>query len=389
MSILRSAGGALLAGVLVLTFAGAAVAKSPPASPGTSGPTLEGTGWALQQLAVDATLTDVPSDVAATLFLQDGQASGAAGCNTFAGDYTIDADALTFGPMMSTMMICEGEKASTEAAYLAGFPLVASYSVDGDALSLLDGSGDPVVTFAAVATQPIAGSWIVTSYNTERNDMAPPLTGSILTAVFGADGTIEGHSGCNHFSGPYTIDGDGIAIGPLASTLVACGSSDLQDQETQYLALLTASDKWSQEAGLLELVDTGGAGRQTTVIFSAASDAAYLGSWEVTGYDDGSGAVVSPVSGSTLTAVFHPDGTIEGNAGCNAFSGPYTAIGTSMTIGPLATTRMACSSPALDTQEQQLLTALQSVATWEADDGITLRDWGGATKVTLTAASGE
>ena len=60
-----------------------------------------------------------------------------------------------------------------------------------------------------------------------------------------------------------------------------------------------------------------------------------------------------------------------------------------MTIGPLATTRMACSSPALDTQEQQFLTALQSVATWEADEGITLRDWGGAMKVSLTAASRE
>lgn len=389
MSILRSAGRALLASVIVLAFTGAAVAESPPASPGTSGPTLEGTGWALQQLAVDATLMDVPSDVAATLFLQDGQASGAAGCNTFSGDYTIDGDALAFGPMMSTMMICEGEKASTEASYLAGFPLVASYAVDGDTLSLLDASGAPLLTYAAVTAQPITGSWVVTSYNTDRNDMAPPLTGSILTAAFREDGTIEGNSGCNHFSGPYTVEGDGIAIGPLASTRVACGSSELQDQETQYLALLTASDKWSQNAGVLELVDTGGVGRQTTVVFSAANDAAYLGSWEVTGFDDGSGAVVSPVSGSTLTAVFLRDGTIEGSAGCNVFSGPYTAIGTSMTIGPLATTRMACSSPALDTQEQQFLTALQSVAAWEADDGMTLRDWGGATKVVLTAAPSE
>ena len=389
MSILRSVGGALLAGILVLVFAGAAVAKSPPESPGTSGPALEGTEWALQQLAVDAALTDVPSDVVATLFLQDGQASGAAACNTFSGDYTLDGDALTFGPMLSTMMVCEGEKASTEASYLAAFPLVASYSLDGEALSLLDGSGDPVLAYAAVTAQPIAGSWTVTSYNTDRNDMAPPLTGSILTAVFGADGTIEGGAGCNHFSGPYTIDGDGIAIGPLAATLVACAPSELQDQETRYLDALLASDRWSQEAGVLELVDTGGVGRQTTVIFSAANDAAYLGSWEVAGFDDGSGAVVSPVSGSTLTAVFHLDGTIEGNAGCNAFSGPYTAVGTSMTIGPLATTRMACSSPALDTQEQQFLSALQGVATWEADDGITLRDWGGSTKVTLTPASRE
>jgi heat shock protein HslJ len=389
MSILRPASGALLASILILVFAGASVAKSKAESTGSSGPALEGTEWALQQLAVDAALTDVSSGVVATLFLRDGQASGAAGCNTFSGDYSIDGDALSFGPIRSTMMICEGEKATTEASYLASLPLVASYSVDGETLSLLDGSRDPVLTYAAITAQPIVGSWVVTSYNTNRNDMAPPITGSLLTAEFGADGTVEGNAGCNHFSGPYTIDGDAIGIGPLASTLVACAPSDLHDQEAQYLALLTAADKWSQTAGVLELVDTGGVGRQTTVVFSAATDAAYLGSWEVAGFDDGSGAVVSPVSGSTLTAVFLRDGTIEGNAGCNAFSGPYTAVGTTMTIGPLATTRMACSSPALDTQEQQYLTALQSVAAWEADDGITLRDWDGSTKVSLAAASRE
>ncbi len=384
MSIWRSTGGPLLAGVLVLTLAGASVAKTPPAS----GPRLEGAQWALQQLVVDAALTDVPSDVAATLFLQDGRASGAAGCNTFSGDYTVDGDALTFGPMLSTMMICEDQKASTEASYLSAFPLVVGYTVDGETLSLLDASGDALMTYAAATPQSITGTWIVTSYNTKRNDMAPPITGSILTAVFGPDGTIEGSSGCNHFSGPYTIDGDGIAVGPLASTLVACGSGELQDQETQYLALLTASDKWSLDGGL-ELVETGGVGRQTTVAFSAANDAAYIGSWVVSGFVDASGDVIPPVGGSTPTAVFHLDGTIEGNTGCNAFSGPSAVIGTSMTIGPLATTRMACSSPALDTQEQQLLTALQSVAAWESDDGITLRDLDGATKVTLTPASSE
>ncbi len=91
----------------------------------------------------------------------------------------------------------------------------------------------------------------------------------------------------------------------------------------------------------------------------------------------------------SAATLFLQDGQASGDAGCNTFSGPYTAIGTSMTIGPLATTRMACSSPALDTQEQQHLTALQSVATWEADEGITLRDLGGAMRVSLTAASRE
>ena len=118
--------------------------------------------------------------------------------------------------------------------------------------------------------------------------------------------TLEGSSGCNHFTGSYTVDGDDIAIGPLSSTRMACASPELQAQETAYLAALAATNKWSQSGVDMELVDSTGAGKDTTVKLTAESEPSYIGSWEVTGYDKGNGSVVAPVADSTLTAVFRP-----------------------------------------------------------------------------------
>ena len=133
------------------------------------------------------------------------------------------------------------------------------------------------------------------------------------------------------------------------------------------------------------LVDSSGAGKDTTVKLTAESEPSYVGSWQVTGYDRGNGSVVTPVAGSTLTAVFSLDGTIAGNSGCNTYSGPYTVSGWSMTVGPLASSRAACASAELNTQEQQYQAALQAVTTWATDaNGIVLRNAGGASLVTLS-----
>jgi heat shock protein HslJ len=36
------------------------------------------------------------------------------------------------------------------------------------------------------------------------------------------DGTLSGNAGCNEYSGPYTVTGNQIKIGPLTSTMMAC-----------------------------------------------------------------------------------------------------------------------------------------------------------------------
>jgi heat shock protein HslJ len=50
------------------------------------------------------------------------------------------------------------------------------------------------------------------------------------------------------------------------------------------------------------------------------------------------------IAGTTVTATFDA-GALNGSAGCNNFNGSYETDGTSLTIGPLASTAMFCGDP--------------------------------------------
>ncbi|QJP13571.1 META domain-containing protein [Starkeya sp. ORNL1] len=74
------------------------------------------------------------------------------------------------------------------------------------------------------------------------------------------------------------------------------------------------------------------------------------------------------------------DGRISGTGGCNRIMGKARVEGATITLGPLATTRMACS-PAVMDQERKFLAALEAVRSWRID---TVRH-----KLVLLGAKGE
>jgi heat shock protein HslJ len=78
-----------------------------------------------------------------------------------------------------------------------------------------------------------------------------------------------------------------------------------------------------------------------------------------------------PVSGAeTPTLQFAADGSsVSGTGGCNQFSGAYTQNGTSLSIGPLAYTRLACGDPAGNTQETAYFQALESTTRYSIERG--------------------
>jgi heat shock protein HslJ len=63
------------------------------------------------------------------------------------------------------------------------------------------------------------------------------------------------------------------------------------------------------------------------------------------------------------------DGRVQGSTGCNSFNGPYRAGGTTVTFGPLATTRRACADPALGDVERRMLDILQSADGYRVGSG--------------------
>ena len=77
--------------------------------------------------------------------LQNGTASGTGGCNQYSGPYTLDGDSLTFGDMTSTLRLCEGAGGMVETYYFADLPAVATWAIEGDALTLSADDGQPVV----------------------------------------------------------------------------------------------------------------------------------------------------------------------------------------------------------------------------------------------------
>ena len=61
---------------------------------------------------------------------------------------------------------------------------------------------------------------------------------------------VSGTGGCNTFNGIYTTDGDTISFGPLASTMMACEPS-IMEQETVYLAALDGATAYTVDGDTL------------------------------------------------------------------------------------------------------------------------------------------
>ncbi len=69
---------------------------------------------------------------------------------------------------------------------------------------------------------------------------------------------------------------------------------------------------------------------------------------------------------------FQPDGRVIGHAGCNRFFGSYVATDTTLDVGPLGATRMACAPEVMD-REMAFLQMIESATGYTlANSSITL-----------------
>jgi heat shock protein HslJ/uncharacterized lipoprotein NlpE involved in copper resistance len=210
-----------------------------------------------------------------------------------------------------------------------------------------------------------------------------PLVPNATATIRFETGRVQGSDGCNTYSGPYATTGGGFRLsGGLVSTRRAC-PEPVMKQADAFLAALAKARSTRVGDGRLSLLDEGG-----SVLASFAVQLQDLAgtSWEVTGYNNGRQAVVSVVIGTTITLRFGADGTLSGSAGCNRYTGSYTASGESLDIGPVAATRKMCPSPErIMEQETEFLKALDMVARARVDgDALELRTSGGALAIRAT-----
>ena len=219
-------------------------------------------------------------------------------------------------------------------------------------------------------------TWKLTSYAVAGT--STPVPADVFVDARFAGGTVAGSSGCNVYSGPATVSGTTLKVGQLTGTLMAC-EGPAGEVETAYLAHLGKATTFTATADALTIFDPDG---KASLVYAAGPANPLIGEWVVTGYNDGKGGVTTPAAGTTLTANFTAD-AVSGSSGCNTFSGSYKLDGLNVTIGPLASTRMACEQAVMD-QETAFLTALQTPSTVEQGGAnVSLRDAAGATQVTF------
>lgn len=121
-----------------------------------------------------------------------------------------------------------------------------------------------LIAFALGSSGELEGrNWVVDELSIGGSP-TPPGEGATITALF-EDGVVSGISGCNSYSGGYETAGGSISFGPIATTLMACEGT-LLDQEQLYLSLLAESDSYVVDGDTLTLRSSG------TVLVSYTSD---------------------------------------------------------------------------------------------------------------------
>jgi heat shock protein HslJ len=214
---------------------------------------LEGTAWVL-----DVAALGLPGgEGIPTAELRDGTVSGSTGCNRFTGGFTKARSKLSFGSIATTRRAGSPAAMAVEREYLGRLGRVASFRISGDELTLFDAAGDALLVYAA-SRPTIEGSWEITGYlMVSGNGFSSTVIDSAPSAVFGADGSMSGGTGCNTFRGAYEIDGATISIGPLRTTRMAC-PPELAEQEAGILKSLDAASSFSLAPGTATLLNAAG-----------------------------------------------------------------------------------------------------------------------------------
>jgi heat shock protein HslJ len=228
------------------------------------------------------------------------------------------------------------------------------------------------VTMPGADTGLVAGStlantgWQLVSFNSE-NSQVPVTTDSKITLKFNGDGSMGGSGGINHYFGSFTQNGNSITFGPVGCTEMA-GPQALMDQESTYFILLDSTRSFQVSKSTLELSDATG---RVVLVFRSDNSGSSNGpavknpatvlpgtEWQLSSYSDGT-TVVTGQDIRTITMKFDDSGNISGFSGVNSYFGSYRLDSDAISIGPLASTKMA-GPESLMTLEQLYFNLLNS-----------------------------
>jgi len=217
------------------TGASGSAASSPSGRVG--GSELDGASFVATE--VTGTHTIAPNSTI-TLTFEGGSLSANAGCNTMAGRYLAVGGKLTAPQLASTMMACDDALMAQDtwlAAFLASGP---TYTLDGDTLTLTNGTDTVVLGPAPSGAQVLESTgWKVTDVQT-ITDQANTMTAvdpTLSAWMRFQDGEVAFNNSCNLGGGPVEIGDDTLTFGALRTTLIFCDGPSGQLEQTMSAVL--------------------------------------------------------------------------------------------------------------------------------------------------------
>jgi heat shock protein HslJ len=231
-----------LAAIALLVAACSSTGVAGNENAGGTGGELQAQQWVLRSYASEGALTIVPDDLYADADFRAQRVRGFAGCNDYDAVYRTGGRTLLISMPRLTLMSCGEVADAFQTSFITLLQQSRFYNVRDEILTIRGSDLGVLLVFDAAPANPLLGSWVVTSY-ADAGSVKAPLPGTELTTTFRL-GKVGGSSGCNTFQGPYTTTGNAAAIGPLATTRIAC-ADDVMAQETAFLAAL-------QGVGLVE-----------------------------------------------------------------------------------------------------------------------------------------
>jgi heat shock protein HslJ len=198
--------------------------------------------------------------------------------------------------------------------------------------------------------------WQLTEAALADGTVHVPDDPSRYTIQFLADGQVSARADCNQVGGSYEVDGVGLTLSNLTTTLVGCPEGSLGSEYGSWLESV-AGFELTDDALVLSLDDG------STLRFAPALVGVV---WEWQQFISSNNAVVAPEEPEQYTLQFQADGSVLVQADCNRGGGSYVTDGPTIAIERIGLTRMACPA---DSLANEFVTHLEEVSSFVFTEG--------------------
>lgn len=244
----------LLAVVLVLAACAGGARPNGPAAPAPDD--LRGE-WLMTGIVEDGEPVPLPDGVEGTLTVDRTKLGGTAFCNSFGGDYRLDAGRLEIDELLMTVMACTGDVGDAEGRYLRALnasDLRATVAdghlvVAGDGVELRFAPRPPVLADDLVGT-----SWLLQGVTADG--LSTIALGAPALLEFRSDRTFAAGTGCGAVSGTWDARPDGVSSS-VTDHEADC-PADLREQDAHVAGVLGDGFDADISPGRLTLTAPGG-----------------------------------------------------------------------------------------------------------------------------------